>query len=263
MPNVSVMRVAAQGRTTQTPADKERREAERVWEQMVEIKGGQERLRSTITMLLISGDKPKNMGVQFYVYPSKSWSWWQAPPSPDTVWVDMTNLERDISIVVSNGGTYNPLEVTEERRRDIRREMLERACAYLLETKWLRPVPLRVTRQRVGGKLMDVVETRLRDAESGLDERMDFVVEPESLLVYRVVRYYKGKPLSFYCFDDYAAADGIQMPRRMGDIDYPLWNKECRYPYALKTQFNVEYDEKLFERPPSVEAGAEAWKPKR
>ena len=251
---------------TQTQADKERREAERMWEQMIKVKGGRERLHAITNMLLTSGDKPRDIGINLYVFPGKWWSWTQAPPSPDTIWVDMTNLERNISIVVSNGGAYNPLEMTEQRRRDIRREMLQEACAYLLETKWLQPKPLRVTQQRVGRERFDVVETLVRDAESGLDERMDFYVEPESLLVYRVVRYYEGKPNRYYCFADYVVTDSIQMPRRAGRQVYrpELWSKPffCGL-HSLSARFNVDYDPRLFERPPSVAAGANAWRAAR
>ena len=259
---LSVMGIAAQGKAEQGQADRERREAERTWEQMVKVKGGRERLHSITNMLLTLGDKPRDTRIELYVYPSKSWSWTQAPPAPDVISVDMVNLEHGVYIVAANTGLYNPVNVTDEHRRDIRQEMLERACAYLLETKWLQPVPLRVMRQRIGKENLDVVETRLRDADSGLDERMDFVIEPESLLVRRVVVYYKGKPVFYYCFDDYTIVDGIQMPRRTGKTTYRFWNEQCRYPYALKAQFNVEYNKTIFERPPSVAAGPEAWKPK-
>lgn len=248
--------------TAQPQADKERREAERTWEQMVEIKGGRERLHAITNTLLTSGYKPNDMGVKLNVYPSKTWFWRTGLPVPKFAVVDVENSDVGISFNDNDTEPPSAVKMSGRDRQSSRWEMLAEAAAYLLETKWLQPVPLRVTRQRVGGKLMDVVETRLRDAESGMDERMDFVVEPESLLVHRVVRYYKGKPLSFYCFADYAAVDGIQMPRRTGDIDYQLWDKECRYPYPLKTQFNVDHDPRLFERAPSAEAGAEAWKPR-
>jgi hypothetical protein len=258
---LSATNIAAQNSPQQTQADKERRAAERTWEQMVKVKGGRERLHAITNMLLTSGDKPKNMGVKFYVYPVKIWRWSQAPPSPDLIWVDMTNLDRNISLVAnSNDKSPSAVEMTDWRRQAIRREILEEACAYLLETKWLQPEPIRETRQRVGGKLMDVIETRIRDAESGREGRMDFVVEPESLLVSRVIRYYEGKPVSFYCYDDYVAVDGIRMPRRTGNTNYRFWNEKCRYPYPLHTRFNVDYNPQLFERPPSAEAGAEAWR---
>ena len=252
--------VARQDGAQQMQADKERREAERTWEQMVKVKGGRVRLHAVTNMLLIMGDKPNNIGIRLYDYPDKYWHWTKAPPSPEVAWVTMANLEHQVLLIASNAGLTHSERLTEERRQAIRWERLREACAYLLEINWLQPTPLRVTRQRIGKKLMDVIETRLHDAETEREERMDFVVEPESLLVYRVIQYYEGKPLSYYCFDDYTTVDGIQMPRRTGDIDYQFWNKECRYPYALKVQFNVDYDRRIFERPPSVEAGPEAWK---
>ena len=261
---LSATSIAAQSGASQMQTDKARREAEHMWEQMVKAKGGRERLHAVTNVLLISGDKPKDMGIELYVYPDKSWRWTQAPPAPNFASVHMVNLDRNVYLTANNvePRAKMPVEMTDWRRRAIKWEMLQGACAHLLETKWMQPQPLRVTRQRVGGKLMDVIETLLRDAASGHEERMDFVVEPELLLVYRVVQYYEGEPVSFYCFDDYAAVDGIQMPRRTGKTNYRFWNEQCRYPYALKAQFNVDYDKSIFERPPSVAAGPQAWKPK-
>lgn len=263
---LSATGVAAQSTTAQTQTGKEQREAERLWEQMVKVKGGRERLHAITNTLFTLGDKPKDIGVKLSVYPTKQWFWRTGPPVPDFVAVSMVNLDLDVSLGARSGGLPNADEVTEETRRNIRQEMLQEACAYLLETKWLQPKPLRITRQRVSGKLMDVLETRVRDVESGLDERMDFYIEPESLLAHRVVLFYKGKPNSYYCFADYAMTDGISMPRQAGSQVYrpELWNKPrlCGLS-SLSARFNVEYDPHIFERPPSVEAGADAWRATR
>ena len=56
-------------------------------------------------------------------------------------------------------------------------------------------------------------------------------------------------------FCDYRDVGGIQMPsKERMNPKYPM------YPIAF--QFNVEYDPEIFERPPSVEAGPDAWRPK-
>jgi hypothetical protein len=56
--------------------------------------------------------------------------------------------------------------------------------------------------------------------------------------------------LSSALLSEYADVDGIQMPHKIEDIPQ-------RY------RFNVDYDEALFEVPPTVEAGPEAWRPKK
>lgn len=260
---LSASGVSAQSGSPPPPTDKERREAQRVWGQMLEVKGGRAQLHAIENVLLTSGTKPNDTGIDLYVFPGRLWSWRRAPPAPNVVWVEMVNPELGVRFVASNTGLIRAEEMTEELSRDIKWGTLTKASAYLLETKWLQPEPRRVTRQRVGKEQLDVIETLLRDQVSGHEERMDFVIEPESLLVRRVVQHYKGKPVRYYCFDDYAPVGGILMPRRVGLNNYRFWEQRNCLSYSLAVRFNVEYDPGVFERPPTVAAGPEAWKPKR
>ena len=153
----------------------------------------------------------------------------------------------------------------------------EERCIYLLEMRWMQPRPLRVSRQKFGKETLDVVKTLLTD-EHTLEEmqgnRLDFAVDPETLLVRYVISYYEGMYASVYAFDRYALVDGIQMPGRYAlstiyrrlkkDFHKRLKEEKKRFYYrALKFRFNVEYNKKLFKQPPSVAAGPNAWKPEK
>jgi hypothetical protein len=123
---------------------------------------------------------------------------------------------------------------------------------YLLETQWVKPVPIGVTSGgRVGRRTVDIVQT-LVDGK-----RVDFYLDRESHLPLKVafVNERDGRSYYWIMFSDYAPVKGIQMPQRtngMGDADIPT-----------SIQLDVGYDESIFERPPSIEAGAEAWRARR
>jgi hypothetical protein len=119
---------------------------------------------------------------------------------------------------------------------------------------------------------LDVVETLVSYSETGDQERIDFLVEPETLLVRYVIDYYKDKegkykdkPYEFHAFDRYTLVDGIKMPSRWDLLvgGYKELKKKKRYYYPLKFRFNVEYNKRLFKQPPSVAAGPDAWKPEK
>lgn len=256
-----IANLPAQTTVNDRPAatESEQRRAEKLWEQIIEAKGGREKLHSVTNMVLTKGNSPDNLGVYFDVFPYKSWTWRKGPPTPKVIWIDMVNLDYGVYLTAGNEGLLRNDRVSKERHDMIVRETIGHACVYLLETKWLQPKPVRVERKKIDKELLDVVETQLSDPAIGIEERMDFAVEPETLLVRWVVEYYQGKPLSYYYFDGYTTVDGIQVPLRYGD----LWSfTERKYFMPLKFDFNVDYNKQLFEKPPTVEAGSDAWKPK-
>ena len=79
-------------------------------------------------------------------------------------------------------------ERTEDKDSDGRLSWWEAQCIYLLETRWMQPRPLRVSRQKFGKETLDVVETLV--SYSGQQRRLDFLVDPETLLVRYVIDYY-------------------------------------------------------------------------
>ena len=236
-----------------------------LWEQIIEAKGGREKLHSVTNMLVTKGSTPDNIGVFFEVFPNKSWSWTKGPPSPKVVWVDMVNLDYGVYLVASNDGLLSNDKLSKERNALIKSEKMRHACIYLLETKWCHPEPIRVTRLAINNKKLDVVETRIKDEETGYVDRIDFAIEPESLVVFRVYEYGgkidRKEPLGVVCFDNYQVVDGIQMPQASYERIFDKLTDKC-YFRPLSVKINVEYDKNLFERPPTVDAGSDDWKPK-
>ena len=258
-----------------TRADKERLRAERIWEEMVKVKGGREKLHSISNMLWVKETNPKyNLkSIILDVFPYKSWEWkvtrtFPVGPGPE-LWVIVNLSEANrywchANKFVERKDVKENLKCKKAEKDDDdgRLSWLEAPCKYLLETRWMQPRPLRVSRQKFGRETLDVVETLV--SYSGQQRRLDFMVDPETLLVRYVIDYYKDKPYEFHAFDRYALVDGIQMPSRwawLGGYKYLKKKRKRFYYIPLKFRFNVEYNKRLFKQPPSVAAGPDAWKP--
>lgn len=248
----------------QSSTEKEKIEAEQLWERMIEVKGGREKLHSINNLKWSVGDKPENTAIYLEVYPNKHWDWVRLKNFHDTMWVRMSNMEHCVWFVAGYG-VFDSKEVSEEECQSTRMRNIQEASIFLLETRWLQPKPIRVTRQTIKKEEFDVVETLIPANNKGLYERMDFYIDAKSLLVQRVLEYDKEKPSGFNIFKDYILVDGIKMPSHRGSYFYSQWNKKIklRPSTKVKWEFNVEYNKQAFEKPPSVEAGADDWKPKR
>jgi hypothetical protein len=244
-------------------AKKERIEAERLWEQMVKVKGGREKLHSISNMMLTKGNNPDGIQMEFYVFPNKYWEWSKDQGLHNLMFVTMANLDQGLFLVAGHNGLATDLKnLSEKERADYRETYLIEACTFLLETRWLKPTPIRVTQEIVNKERLDVVETRFSTLEYYRGWGLDFYIDPETLVV-RGVRDYSipwGRG-GYWAFDNYSAINGIQVPQTANRF---LSMKDVKkLNCCIQTyQFNVEYDEKLFERQPSAEAGPDAWKPK-
>jgi hypothetical protein len=233
-----------------------REEAERLWEQAIAAKGGRERLRS-IDNLQLSIREKQWWGLErkpyiietLYVFPGKSWDWADQRGTIFGLVIEMHNYERDIHWGYSDRGKGSSLAPIREGFRGGMSAFVSFQLNYLMETRWVKPVPVSVERGKVGGREVDIVHTVVKEYPKG-EERVSFALDRKTHLPRQVIyhtstfgrEYSGGVPLS-----DYAEINGIQMPTRV-------------YGYKTSYQFNVEYDERVFERPPSVEAGVDAWK---
>jgi hypothetical protein len=228
--------------------ERDRQDAERLWEAIVRTKGGRECLHG-VQSLLIQEKNPVT-AVMLYVFPDKYWDWIYEKPLDKPV-MGFYKGEGNVYYAISSGRTE---VVTDAHPREY---MEAEAVTYLLETKWFRPEPVRVTRKREGKRTLEILETRLND------ERFDFAVETETLLVESISRYsqvYKGarEPWRVLVFSDYAEVDGILMPRQQAI----LYNGKLMGKRPMAYAFNVEYDPHFFDAPPPLSAGKDAWKPK-
>jgi len=219
-------------------------DAERIWELAIEAKGGRNRIEKVQNLLVLSSYGEKYGLVELFVLPNK---WWrfsnQAEPFGKQV--TMNNLEQDL-YYISNDSNPTTFIKTEMRGKET---LLETQIYFLLETKWIKPIPINFTTEKVRGKLTDVVKTIIND------KPVNFFFDKETHLVVKIAYLNdKGKPYSFVTFSDYVLVDGIQIPTKVG--------YESNSKILINIKFNVDYDKTLFETPPTVAAGPDAWKPK-
>ncbi len=149
-----------------------------------------------------------------------------------------------------------------------------------METKWVRPLPIRTYEGTRGLKRVDVVETAVGNL------RVDFYLDRKTRLPVKLVTDEYGgineatqaMGLTVY-FDNYVTIDGIQMPTRvvreprhvpLKDFSVPslVLSHEPRFPEKvrrdielLKYKFNVEYEPTIFDGPASRKVKATDWKP--
>jgi hypothetical protein len=135
---------------------------------------------------------------------------------------------------------------------------------YLMETRWVRPVPVRARTEREGGKRIDVVETLVGRT------RVDFYLHHKTRLPFKLVTdQFDGIPqltdkmgLTVY-LEKYKAVDGIQMPRRVTrqpTVIESTLEEFRRDTESSRYRFNVTYDEKIFEQSVPRNAKRDDWK---
>lgn len=237
----------------QTKAHEEsKQKAEVLWAEAVVAKGGRERLYQVNSLVISYQETVRNLlGIvvhrglveRFYVFPDKSWSWDDGLPPPFHLTVSMYNLERTISCTM-HAGASSPKCVKPKDAASFfnQGEGLRRAqYLYLLETKWIKPVPNSVTKGSLGSKTVDVVETKVDG------RRVDYYLDRKTHLPQRVVTFFEsGRVWETYNFSDYKDINGIRMPsvQKEGKINF---------------QINPAYDETIFTLPPSIETGPKVW----
>jgi hypothetical protein len=262
---------------TETP-EANRKRAEMLWEEAVRAKGGRERLHSINSFVVSStsdhhvvslpfNDYPLRPHVEtqnerLYVMPGKAWIYELTPDYDTSLEAKVMNLDRNFCMLrlapVGPMGSVPGLSFcvptiwTES--------LIQDPVVYLMETKWVRPVPFRTRTEGKGKKQQDVVEIEVGKL------RVDFYLDRKTHLPVKLVteKYhgvFSSKPrmdLSIK-LQDYADVDGIQMPRRL--IREPLLtNAVIRSKEYAKYKFNVTFDESIFNRPVPKKAKFDDWK---
>lgn len=245
---------------SQTTSRGSREEAERLWEEAIAAKGGRERLYSINNLQFSFRDRawwnlrrvPNNMEA-LYVFPGKSWEWFDQTGTIFGFQVRMNNDERHMHLAYSDRGAGKDVSVSTLMSplpsSGGLTMMIIRQLDFLMETRWVKPIPVSVDRGKVGRHAVDIVHTVLK-GDRGVEEKVSFALDRESHLPRQVIyhtitfgkEYTGAVPLS-----DYTAINGIQMPSK-------VYGK--RWVFDL----NVDYNERIFEQPPSREAGIDAWK---
>ena len=244
-----------------TPKDS-RQEAERLWEQAIAAKGGRERLYAVENLVVSSrfqGHKNLVQKVElpleeFYVFPNKFWRWSDGRKVKARLEIELFDFERSLGYYLYPDSS-KPLRKASEIYPREKQFVFYTQLLYLMETKWQKPKLLAARTARSGFKKYDVVETIVDF------ERVNFYFDRKTQLPVRIVNFYAGEISEKtytveFDLGDYAEVNGIQMPQKV-ETTGSFVADGTKY---VKQQINVAYDKSLFESPPSLEAGAEAWK---
>lgn len=229
------------------PSKKTREEqARKLWELAIEAKGGRQRLEQVQSFVMTYGKKHKS--IFLCVFPNRYWHWSDDRPSPLGLSIAMYNLEKGLGYSIMGDDPAPQLQGNAQYGEQM---LLRNQVMYFMETRWVRPVPTDAKEGVLDGKPVDVIYARLDrwtlkyvlDRATHLPLVFEFYTRPEheGVLPRRLA--------------DYVAVDGVQLPSRVR--------------YAPKAAFveqfyliNPRYDERLFERPPSIEDGPDAWRPR-
>jgi len=226
-------------------------QAKLLWEQAIAAKGGREQLHQVTNLVMSYQETVRNFlgfvvhrGVveRLYVFPNKSWSWEDGLPAPfrlSTGWLDVEQNRRCRIYAGSSSPVCGPAK---QKTSPADEGITQVQYLYLMETRWVKPAPTSVTKGNIGLKQVDVLHTRFEN------KRVDYFLDRKTHLPARVAVFYNDSDRATIMFDfsDYVTVNGIQMPGRQkkGKINF---------------QINAVYDESIFTRSPSIEAGPKAW----
>jgi hypothetical protein len=257
-------------------AEASRQRALALWEEAIRAKGGRKRLESiqsflissTIHVMAQSGDGITDTQ-RLYVMPGRAWIYTNTPSFDVSVQATVINRERGLCLVTFHpaGGGIPPLSPC--LATDPIKFLIEDPVIYLMETNWVRPVPVAARTEGQGRKGLDVIETNV----DGL--RVDFYLSPRTHLPIRLVtEWYGGLTQNGFAgelmtvkLEDYVVIDGIFMPRRVTreprevapsiNRVYRSDDEDARY------RFNVTYNPSIFDRPAAKKVKAGDWKPEK
>ncbi len=232
-------------------------EASKLWEKVLAVKGGRERL-DAIERFLIIQRHPKTQRifyVDLYVFPNRYWSWNDSRPSPIGVHLTANNGTGDWVAVAEAGRQHDMHRVSWFAGSAGQREnMIRNQAFFLLETKSLRPIALELGKGRIG---RDEFETITADfGMEGILKKFKYYIEKDTLLVRRVSfgadAGTAGATTLYADLSEYRAIDGIMMPSVV-----KWWSGGST---SIDFGFNVDYDPAIFTRRPAIEDGPDGWK---
>lgn len=226
--------------------------ARKLWEAAVAAKGGRERLHVVRSLYIAAEAKSGSRNYDLYVFPDRSfqYSYWAAYERTD---VDVFNGRRNVTWWQEGSDPAQVLKDNESAVDHMKRDQM----LFLLVTKWLDPKPLRTRKEWIGLKRVDVVETDVGGW------RVDYYLDPKTYLPVRVMfglsylERAKGKINRVVDMSDYAAVAGIMMPQK---LTYSFTDGPEKSVQQAKYEINVEYDEQIFERPPTPRMSPDSWR---
>jgi hypothetical protein len=238
-------------------------EAAKIWEQAIAAKGGRERLRAVRNILIVSSGSYKGLRFtirpgqvksktlkpsglyreQLFVFPDKYWSWEDYRPAVFGLWIKVYDHTRKMKYVITEGEPNHPEEPIEPKEMK-GRPLLFVELMYLLESNWLKPRPVDIRREGT----IDNVQTEVdgQQFDFAIDRKTNLVTKFTSFSEFRGTKY-----VHVVKFSDYRKVQGIMVPH--------LVEMEDGHKEYCEIRINVDYEERIFITPPSIDAGPHAW----
>lgn len=268
----------AVGVSAQSPApvsDADRERAEALWEEAVRAKGGRERLHAVENLLISSSvDVRGKRGSaiteteRLYAMPGRAWIFKHTADNDVSLEATVINFGRGLCTLtlapVGMSGSVpglTPCVPTVSVQY-----LVQEPVIYLMETRWVRPVPVRARTEGKGSKQIDVIETLVGQL------RVDFYLHRRTRLPFKLVtdQFYGVPQLTdkmgqTVYLEKYEAVDGVQMPRLVTlqpTVIESTLEDFRRHTERARYEFNVSFDEAIFERPIPRNVKREDWKPR-
>lgn len=222
--------------------------AEEVWEKAIQAKGGRERINAVRNILRTEKNSSKYLSVTLTDLPAKVWSW-DKTQKPIGLWGTVADVEKNVEYAVNEYSKQADKTDAANAAFFVRRQQI----SILLETRWLKPELLSARKEKVENRSYDVVETRIE----GERNRIDFYFDEKTHLLYMLdfIDMKTGKSYQWTRYYNYTTVDGIQVPTEYN-------SRFVGRKTPVKIDFNVEYDETVFEKQPSIKATPNDWKKK-
>jgi len=251
----------------------ETKKARELWEKVIDAKGGREKLyavKNLVVSVKTINKRPKKdfpgyHTESLFVLPDKWWFWADEPPFGLGIWtynfssqVGWEVYEKFPLQTIKPSADVSSTSPTDVRFRFVNREFLQKQIIYLMETKWLQPAIVSVRTEQLDFQKVDVIET------SYGNQKFEFYIDQKTHLPNQVLirtRFEKTgtsvdgrEQIDSFILDDYVEVSGIKFPRVVRGSDE---NNETTY------QVNVNYNNGIFEHPPTLDMGSKAWKSSR
>src|SRR6185436_2849669 len=156
------------GQTKPVALQDSREEAGRLWEEAIAAKGGRERLYSINNLQFSVRDRQwwglKRVPYEveaLYVFPRKWWEWFDQTGTIFGFIIRIHNYEQGIHWAYLDSGKGGSVAPSEDHGiyRSGMDTVIDAQLNYLMETRWVKPIPLSVERGNVGGHAVDIVRT--------------------------------------------------------------------------------------------------------
>jgi len=249
--------------------DQDARKAKDLWEQVIAAKGGRERL-FTVHNLVVSSQTKYSRPVRgfkegqftdLFVLPDKWWSWgnelgliiWTydfGRQVGQEVWEESPALRTYSPTIPLTDKAIVPFDKKDDIRfRFVNRRFTQNQLIFLMETKWLQPTIVKSWTDRIDFKKVDVIES------SYANQRFEFYIDrkthlPVQVIIRTRIEQTGRDVLDRFILGDYVEVAGIKFPQKV------TRGEKNKTSY----QVNVDYDKSIFERPPTIDMGPDAWK---